>query len=443
MRNTITQRGHWKKTHYNCQLSSLPDGTEVTVMGWLQDVRDLGKIKFLVLRDSTGVAQVTVKVDAATKNIVDLLSKLTRESVIAVKGVVKRTEKSRSGFEVIPSELKVLNYAKKPLPLEVTGKTPADFETRMSVRFMDLRRRSELLIFKIQHEVLRAIRSFLHEKGFTEVFTPKILASATEGGAELFKVKYFDKDAYLAQSPQLYKEVLTSCFEKVYEIGVYFRAEESNTPYHLNEFVSVDIEAAFMDYEDVMQLLEECIKHVYHHLAANCSRELRELGVELTKEDVTKHFPRITYSKALEVLQDKGFAINWGEDLTTPALRKLSEEFEGYYFITDWPTETKPFYIKPSVKDKNICEAFDLMWRHIELASGGTRIHVREELEESLRLKGLNPESFKEHLKAFDYGMPPHAGWGLGLSRLIMAITRRQNIREVVLFPRDRTRLTP
>jgi len=431
----------WRKTHGNSEVVKLPDGSEVVLMGWLHEIRDLGNIKFLLLRDASGIVQVTIKKGAVDQSLLEKVSQITRESVIAVKGIVKKSEKSKLGVEILPHEIKVLNLSRAPLPLDVTGKVPADFETRMNSRFMDLRRPSEAFIFKLQHEVLKAIRGFLDEKGFIEVITPKILVSATEGGAELFKVQYFEKTAYLAQSPQLYKEILTSCFERVYEIGIYFRAEESNTPYHLNEFVSVDIEAAFMDYKDVMKILEECIVHVYRHLKKEYYEELKKIHGDFKEPDVP--FPVITYSEAIELLQRKGVNVRWGDDLKTPDLRVLSKEYGGYYFIIDWPSETKPFYIKPHQGNSKICESFDLMWHHIELASGGSRIYLREELEENIKRKGLDIESFKEHLKVFDYGMPPHAGWGLGLSRLLMVLTGRQNIREVVLFPRDRTRLTP
>lgn len=439
--SNVDSMGLWRKTHRNNELILLPDGTEVISMGWLHEIRDLGSIKFLILRDSTGLAQVTVKKDSVNQSVLEKLEKITRESVIAVKGVVKKSKISRLGFEILPHEIKVLNISKAPLPLEVSGKVPADFETRMKSRFMDLRRPSEVFVFKLHHEVLKVIRNYLEERGFIEVITPKILVSATEGGAQLFKVQYFEKVAYLAQSPQLYKEVLTSCFERVYEIGVYFRAEESNTPYHLNEFTSVDIEAAFMDYRDVMNILEDCIVHVYKYIKEKYYEELKRIHGDFTEP--CKPFPVITYSEAIELLKDKGLNIKWGDDLTTPALRLLSEDFGDYYFIVDWPTETKPFYIKPHQGDNKISESFDLIWRHIELASGGSRIYLREELEDSIRQKGLNLENFKEHLMAFDYGMPPHAGWGLGFSRFLMVLTGRQNIREVVLFPRDRTRLTP
>ncbi|MEM2059065.1 MAG: aspartate--tRNA(Asn) ligase, partial [Thermoproteota archaeon] len=335
-----------RKTQSNSDLASLPDGAEVVLMGWVHEIRDLGGLKFIILRDRTGITQVTIKKGEVPPELLDRAMRLTRESVVAVKGTLRRSEKSKLGVEVLPHAVRILNLAKTPLPMEVSGKVPADFDTRMASRFMDLRRPTEVAVFRLQHEVLKAIRSYLDERGFMEVITPKILASATEGGAQLFKVQYFDRDAYLAQSPQLYKEVLTSCFERVYEVGVYFRAEESNTPYHLNEFVSVDVEAAFIDYRDAMRILEDCVLYVYDRLEKSPSYELlKKIGGKLQKPEA--HFPVVTYSKAVEMAQERGLNLNWGDDLTTPILRALSEEFNGYYFIVEWPLEAKPFYIKP------------------------------------------------------------------------------------------------
>ena len=285
---------------------------------------------------------------------------------------------------------------------------------------------------------LKAIRDYLREKGFIEVRTPRIIATATEGGAALFEVKYFDRKAYLAQSPQLYKEELTTVFERVFEIGTFFRAEESHTRRHLSEFTSVDIEAAFMDFSDVMEVLEGMIAYVHEKVLEEREKELKVLGVEL--EVPKTPFKRYRYD---ELLSELGGELEWGEDFQTPHLRKLSEKHQGYYFITHFPTASKPFYIQPCEEDPRISESFDLMYGWIELASGGTRISDRALLEKRLREQGLNPESFKEHLKIYDYGMPVHAGWGLGFDRLLMVLTGKENIREVVLFPRDKFRLIP
>jgi aspartyl-tRNA synthetase len=285
------------------------------------------------------------------------------------------------------------------------------------------------------------MRNFLFKKGFLEVHTPRIIASATEGGAELFSVDYFGQKAYLAQSPQLYKEELTLSFEKVFEVGPFFRAEESHTRRHLSEFTSVDIEAAFVNATDVMALLEQVIHHAFTVVKENCSGELSVLGYKFEVPDMP--FKRLTYDQVLEDLKKQDVVIPWGEDIPTEAFRVLGKLYPFFYFITDWPTHAKAFYIKPREDKSEVCEGFDLMWRYIELVSGGTRIAQKDQLIQRLQEKGLNPEAFKSHLQAYDYGMPPHAGWGLGLERLTMILTGNKNIREVTLYPRDRVRLTP
>ncbi len=267
------------------------------------------------------------------------------------------------------------------------------------------------------------------------------MASATEGGASLFKVDYFGLPAFLSQSPQLYKEVLTSSLERVFEIGSFFRAEESHTTYHLSEFVSIDIEAAFADAEDVMKLLEDLITEIFATVKIACKEELQTLGMDLKIPE--KPFKRLPYTEALKELKEEGLEMKFGDDLHTLALRKLAEKYSGPYFVTRWPTKAKTFYISPEEANPELCQGFDLNYGFMEIASGGKRIHKRETLEQRLREQGLNPENFRSHLEAFDYGMPPHAGWAVGFGRLLMVLTGAQNIREVVLFPRDRNRLTP
>jgi aspartyl-tRNA synthetase len=311
----------------------------------------------------------------------------------------------------------------------------------LDARALDLCREENIAIFRIQHATVEAIRDFLFEKGFIEVHTPRIIASATEGGSALFQVDYFERKAFLAQSPQLYKEELVMSLERVFEVGPFFRAEESHTRHHLSEFVSVDIEQAFADAEDVMQLLEKLIQHVCKTVDKECQRELATLKYHIKVPEVP--FKRLKYDEVLRDLKREGIEVPWGEDIPTPAFRKLGKIHPYFYFITDWPTHSKAFYIKPRDDNPELCEGFDLMWRWIELVSGGTRIASKELLIERLKEKGLKPESFKHHLQTFDYGMPPHAGWAIGLDRLTMMLTGKKNIREVTLYPRDKFRLTP
>ncbi len=432
----------WRRTHYTDQLGPELDGQEVVLMGWVKDVRDLGKICFVVLRDARGTVQITAPRAVVGEELYRVISELGRQYCVAVRGVVRAHPEAPDGFEVLPREVEVFSKARYPLPIDPTGRTPAELDVRLDARVLDLVKEDVRAIFTIQHEVLRAVREFLSREGFVEVFTPKIIATATEGGAALFPVDYFGKRAFLAQSPQLYKEELTLSFERVFEIAPYFRAEESHTRRHLSEFVMIDVEAAFANAEEVMGILERMIQHVLKAVKQNCRKELALLGREdLEVPEVP--FERLTYDEALGLVRAEGFDVPWGEDLPTPALRALGAKKPGFYFITDWPTASKPFYIKPREDRPEVCEAFDLMYSWIELASGGTRVSDKEMLIKRLKEQGLNPRSFEYHLRTFDYGMPPHAGWAVGLARLLMVITGKQNIREVVLFPRDKFRLVP
>ena len=431
----------WVRTHYSSQVTPEIDGQEVTLFGWVQDVRDLGGIRFIILQDREGTIQLTFPKKRILPEVLAKSDLLQKRFSIGVKGNVRRTNMTPRGSEVIPSAIKIFNIATEQLPIDITGKTPALIESRLDVRPLDLTREKSIATFKVQHTALEAIRSFLFERKFLEVHTPRIIASATEGGAELFSVDYFGQKAYLAQSPQLYKEELTLSFEKVFEVGPFFRAEESHTRRHLSEFTSVDIEAAFANATDVMALLEEVIHYASTVVKEKCVGELEVLGYKFEVPQIP--FKRLTYDKVLDDLKAQGVAITWGEDIPTEAFRVLGKLYPFFYFITDWPTHTKAFYIKPHEDKPEICEGFDLMWRYIELVSGGTRIAQKDQLIQRLTEKGLNPESFKCHLQAYDYGMPPHAGWGLGLERLTMILTGNKNIREVTLYPRDRVRLTP
>ena len=433
--------GDWIRTHYTSQVTPETDGQEVTLFGWVQDIRDLGGIRFIILQDREGTIQLTIPKKRIQPEVLAKSDLLQKRFSLGVKGNVKKTNMTPRGVEIIPSVIKIFNTATEQLPIDITGKTPALIESRLDARPLDLTQERSLATFKVQHTALEAIRGFLFERKFLEVHTPRIIASATEGGAELFSVDYFGQKAYLAQSPQLYKEELTLSFEKVFEVGPFFRAEESHTRRHLSEFTSVDIEAAFSNATDVMALLEQVIQHASTVVKEKCASELAVLGYKFEVPQIP--FKRLTYDQVLDDLKAQGVTIPWGEDIPTEAFRVLGKLYPFFYFITDWPTHAKAFYIKPHEDKPEICEGFDLMWRYIELVSGGTRIAQKDQLIQRLTEKGLNPESFKCHLQAYDYGMPPHAGWGLGLERLTMILTGNKNIREVTLYPRDRVRLTP
>lgn len=433
--------GEWRRTHLSTGITPKLAGAEVVLMGWVGDIRDLGGLKFFILHDAGGTIQITAPKAKVSKKVLDKIDALTTESAVAVKGKVVTVKQAPRGVEVVPEDIKALNIATAPLPLDPSGRIRADLDTRLDARLLDLRRPRQQAIFKIRHKALQIVREYLISQNFTEVNTPKIVASATESGAALFPISYFEREAFLSQSPQLYKEVLTGCFDRVFEIGPIFRAEEHDTTRHLNEVTSIDIEAAFTTQEDVMKILENLIVRAFDQVRRECADELKTLKHKLPAPKTP--FPRLKYDDALKMLDDAGVKIPWGKDFPTPAERKLGELVGGAYFVADWPTVTKPFYIMPRGDNPKLCYAFDLMYEEIELASGGTRIHQEELLIKQLKQKGLRPENFESHLKNFRYGLPPHAGFGLGLDRLVMVLTGADNIRECVLFPRDRRRLVP
>jgi aspartyl-tRNA synthetase len=414
--------------------SDIVPETDVVVAGWVHERRDLGGISFLLLRDRDGIMQITMPRKKVSPELIERVRSISRESVVRVAGHAKEEPKAPRGYEIIPYEVEVLNVAESPLPLDVTGKVPADLDTRLDARFMDVRLPSTRAIFFIRATLLREVRAFLTARDFIEIQTPKMVAMATEGGTQLFPISYFDREAFLNQSPQLYKQILMAAgLERVFEVGPIFRAEEHDTRKHLNEVTSIDVEASFMDDNEVMDLLQELVEHVYVAVAERCSASLQALNVNISIPHIP--FKRIAYAEAIEIAD-----IPWGDDLDTAAEKAVGEEIGEHYFIVDWPLELKPFYVQPH---NNLCYAFDLMHPRMEIASGARRTHDFTLLSKQLADKSLASESFKFYLDAFRFGMPPHAGWGLGAERLLVTMLGLANIRESVLFPRDRRRITP
>jgi aspartyl-tRNA synthetase len=437
----LDEMGELRRTHFSGAIDSSLNGAEVVVAGHVNRIRDIGKVKFIELRDGAGLIQLTVVTGKTGREVIEKVRQMGNEFVLIAKGIVSANPQAPRGIEIIPSAIRIVNSAKHPLPLDPTGSVPADIDTRLNARVLDLRRPKPHAIFKIQHYLLNSIRQFLSDRGFIEIDTPKLIVSATEGGTQLFPVKYFERTCYLRQSAQLYKEQLSSSFDKVFEIGPVFRAEEHDTTRHLNELTQVDIEATFMNYVDVMKILEELLLECYKAVTEKCAVELATLGRKIDKPIIP--FKRVTYSDLVEDLKAQEVAIEWGQDFELHHLKAIGKKLESFYFITDWPTKLKPFYIRPTSHNPEISESFDLQYGWLELASGGTRIHEEALLLGRLKEQGLEAEHFKDHLQAFEVGMPPHSGWAVGLARLLMVMTGVDNIRECVLYPRDRTRLTP
>ena len=412
--------------------------TEVEISGWTQNIRIMSTVLFIELRDVSGTVQ-GVLLKKGNEELFETLKALPRESVLSMTGQAVKSQ-AKIGYEVQIKHLDILNRAETPLPLGVVDKIESDIETRLENRFLDLRRPEKLSIFKIQSTISNSIRNFFVNNGFIEIHSPKIVAAATEGGTELFPVKYFEKNAYLSQSPQLYKEMMMSAgFDKVFEVAPAFRAEEHNTPRHINEFTSIDMEMSFVSDEGVMDVLENVVKTAYKAVADRNERELEILGVP--RPNLDYKFKRITYSEYVRMANQKGIAMNDGEDLSTQVLKTVGGGIKEFYFITRWPRELKPFYVQPY--DEKYSRGFDLQFGELEITSGAQRVHSPEVLINNLRSKGLNPDSFSFYVNTFKYGMPPHAGWAIGLERLTMVLLDIANIRETTLFPRDRTRVTP
>ncbi|MDH3617740.1 MAG: aspartate--tRNA(Asn) ligase [Nitrosopumilus sp.] len=424
------------KTHDISELNEELIGKQVVLGGWIEDLRKLGKMTFITLRDVSGISQVIVKGE-----LNENLEELNRQSVVSIKGVVQETKARDFNFEIKAEEIDVLAKAIHPLPVDPIGRVESNIDTRLNHRALDMRNQKTASIFKLRHHVLETLRNTLSEKKFTEITTPKIIGSASEGGADLFSLDYFGKTAYLAQSPQLYKEQMTIGLERVYEISNFYRAEKSHTGRHLSEFTSVDIEAAFMDYNDVMDILETLVMEVYKYTSENCKKEQEVIGH--TIEVPSSPFERITYSQVIDELKQEGEKVEFGDDLLDSHLRMIGEKHPGFYFLTDWPMKLKPFYIREKDEDPTLSRSFDLQFGYLELSSGGTRLHNTEILKSRLKEQGLDPDQFEDHLQTFDWGMPPHSGWGMGLDRLMTTLIGIDNVREVVLYPRDPDRLKP
>ena len=425
-----------KRTHYIENINRDMIGQEVILGGWVEDLRKMGKMTFLTLRDATGITQIIL-----TSDVMKSVGDITRQSVVRVIGKIQDTRARDFECEIKADEINVLAHVGHLLPIDPIGRLESHIDNRLNSRALDMRNQKTASIFKIRHHVLASLRKTLSEKKFIEITTPKIIGSASEGGANLFSLDYFGKQAYLAQSPQLYKEQMTIGLERVFEIASFYRAEKSHTGRHLSEFTSVDVEAAFMDYVDVMNVLEDLILDTFKYVSEKCKVEQEIIGNKITMPN--EAFKKITYSEALEELNQKDAKLEFGDDLLDSHLRVIGENHPGFYFLTDWPIKLKPFYIMENQDKPEISESFDLQYGYLELSSGGTRLHNAEKIKKRLSEQDLDPTKFSEHLQAFDWGMPPHAGWGLGLERLLTVIIGIDNVREVILYPRDPERLKP
>lgn len=442
--------GNLRRSHYSFQISRSNINESVVIVGWISSKRDHGNVLFVQLKDQFGEMQVVVKKKELSSELFNIIRNLKEHSSLCITGVVVEQKNSSDQVEIIPKEIKILSISNKPAPFLTQAVSSVGIDTRLDLRAIDLRRNYLQFIFRIRNTIISSIREYFDENYFVEINTPKMIATATEGGAALFPIFYYDREAFLAQSPQLYKEQLTMAFESVFEIAPIFRAEPSRTNRHLSEAISVDAEKAYVDYRDMMDHLEKLIQYIIKRINTKNANDLKNLGINLPQ--INSSFSRITYTDLVQKLQSNHKYIRWGDDISPKILKDIfGDEF---FFIIDWPASTKPFYVKSiiynetsdgkNIDEKNILsESFDLMFGGLELSSGSTRINNKNMLMENMKKKGLNEKAFDYHLRVFDYAVPPHAGFGLGLERLIMALLRLENIRDATFYPRDIDRLTP
>jgi len=410
---------------------------DVELQGWVHDTRDLSKVRFLVLKDVSGRIQCVGLKGKTDENVFALMNSVSRESVVRIVGEVKESKQAPGGKEVLIKELEVIAEAAQPLPIDVSDHSKTELPKRLDYRFLDLHRQKTQAIFKIESTLMQAYREFMVKEGGIEAVFPSIIGSSSEGGTELFSLKYFNKKAFLSQSCQLYKQMLACSMEKVFTIFCVWRAEKHNTVRHLNEARQLDYEEGFADEFKVMDVLARCVQYIVKEINEKRADELKLLEVKLK----TPKVKYMTFEETSDLM--KKYKIHVGkDDLSTEAEKKLGELYpDTIIFVHDWPIAGKPFYIMP--KGKNLSGGFDAIYNGVEISSGGQRVHIPELLEKRLKAKGLNVKDFKSYIDSFRYGAPPHAGWGMGLERLMTQMLGIVNIREVTLFPRDRDRLTP
>ncbi len=413
-------------------------GEKVCLKGWVYDLRDLKKVRFIVLKDITGRVQVTAVSGETSEENFKLMNEMSRESAVEVIGTIKDCKQAPGGKEIAPEEIKVLAKAESPLPIDVSDYSKTELPIRLDWRFLDMHRDKTQAIFKIQNEITNAFREHFYKKGFIEIQPPCIISSASEGGTELFEVKYFEKKAFLAQSPQLYKQMLACSMEKTFTVTPVWRAEKHNTTRHINEIRQMDIEVAFMNQMDIMKQQEEVVKDIVERVLKNCKKELELVG----RKDL--QVPKAVYLHYEDAIKKVGGKI--GEDFTPEQERVLCEMYPGdTVFTHSWPASIKPFYIMPTNEDPKSKESqgFDMLYGGVEISSGGQRVHLPELLIAKLKAKGCDPDNFKSYIDSFRFGAPMHSGWSIGLERITQIICGLDNVKEATMFPRDRDRLTP
>ena len=419
-------------------------GKVVKMNGAVHNIRDMGEFAFVILRKAEGLVQCVYE---ERKTDFDL-KELKEESAVEVTGVVTLEERAPQGFELRLTGIRVLSQPSEVMPIAINKwKMNTSLETRLSLRPVSLRNVRERAKFKVQEGIVRGFREFLSSQGFTEVHTPKIVSRGAEGGANVFKLNYFNKKAELGQSPQFYKQMMVGVFDRVFEVAPVFRAEKHNTTRHLNEYIGLDFEMGYIDsFEDVMAMETGFLKYTMELLKKDYKKELDMLDIDLPS--ITQ-IPQVRFDEAKQLVSEKynrkirnPFDLEPEEEVLIG--RYFKEEYDSdFVFVTHYPSKKRPFYVMDDPADERFTLSFDLLYKGLEITTGGQRIHDYQMILEKMAKRGMDPEDIKDYLMIFKYGMPPHGGLGIGLERLTMRLLDEQNVRETSLFPRDVTRLEP
>ena len=419
-------------------------GKTVKMNGAVHNIRDMGEFAFIILRKAEGLVQCVYEEGKTEFDLKDL----KEESAVEVTGVVELEERAPQDFELRLTGIRVLSEPAETMPIAINKwKMNTSLETRLSLRPVSLRNVRERAKFKIQEGIVRGFREFLSSQGFTEVHTPKIVSRGAEGGANVFKLNYFNKKAELGQSPQFYKQMMVGVFDRVFEVAPVFRAEKHNTTRHLNEYIGLDFEMGYIDsFEDVMAMETGFLKYTMELLKSEYKKELDMLGIDLPS---ISQIPHVRFAEAKQLVSEKynrkirnPFDLEPEEEVLIG--RYFKEEYDSdFVFVTHYPSKKRPFYAMDDPKDTSVTLSFDLLYKGLEITTGGQRIHDYQMILEKMEKRGMDPEDIKDYLMIFKYGMPPHGGLGIGLERLTMRLLDEQNVRETSLFPRDVTRLEP
>ncbi len=436
-----------KRTHYTSELKKAV-GKEVAVEGFVHDIRLLGGINFLLLRDFDGVVQVTAQKSKISSELLKKLENLHNEDIIVVKGTVQKTTKTKSRIEIVPKEIVKVGASEPILPLDPRRVTKANLDTRLDWRSLDLRSPENLAIFKIQSKLMSSMEEYLLKNKFLKVFTPSLIGGISEGGSEVFPVVYFNRQVFLRQDPQLHRELLIAGgFEKIFETGPSWRAEKSHTIRHMTEHRTIAAEVAFIEDEyDVMRVEEGMIVHALERIKKECGEQLELLGKEI--KTPKPPFPELQFPAIYDILKGLGKPMAKGEDLNREAEEVLGkyvkEKYKSeFFFVNRFPFAVKPFYVMRVDDNPTWARSIDLMFKGMEMSSGGQREHRYQKIVSQIKEKGLNLDSLKWFTEVFKYGVPSMGGFSLGIERFTMQLLDIENVREATLFPRDTERVLP